>query len=155
MITEKCCDILKKKPFAKYTKETNSIPIIGTRVEESFLRRNQYCRRGGCNSFNKNHLASYPLSIWTHEDIENYIKLFKVRICDIYNNPECDRTGCMFCGFGVHREKKSRFEFLFRLHPGYYRTCLNYTNNNVTYRQALHKIGIVLPDEVRQLEIDF
>lgn len=32
----------------------------------------------------------------------------------------CDRTGCMFCGFGCHLQKKSRFEELHKTHPKVY-----------------------------------
>lgn len=32
----------------------------------------------------------------------------------------CDRTGCVFCGFGCHLEKESRFERLKVTHPKLY-----------------------------------
>lgn len=152
-VSEKCCDILKKRPFAKYNKEHNAAPIIATMTEESRLRKNQYIRRGGCNSFAANHVASYPLSIWTEKDIYSYIEKFHVPICSLYTEHHCTRTGCMFCGFGVHMEKHSRFDLVYKLHPRMYKAFMNYTNNGVTYREALHKIGITLPDEIRQGEL--
>lgn len=63
MVSEKCCDILKKRPFARYQRETGELPIIGTMASESRLRQQQYILMGGCNSWKENHLASYPLSI--------------------------------------------------------------------------------------------
>jgi len=155
MCSELCCDILKKKPLKKYQKESGELPLIATMAVESKLRMQQYIMRGGCNSWKENHLASYPLSIWTEEDIREYIKQFNVQICPIYNHPNCNRTGCMFCGFGVHLEKKSRFELLYELHPKLYDVFMRYENNGVTYREALRKIGISLPDEVRQQELNF
>lgn len=155
MVSEKCCDILKKRPFARYNRETGEAPIIGTMAQESRLRQQQYIRRGGCNSFNENHLGSYPLSIWTEVDIWAYIQKFKVPICSLYQRPGCDRTGCMFCGFGAHLEKRSRFAILYDLHPGSYRAFMKYENNGITYREALRKIGVLLPDEIRQLELIF
>lgn len=155
MISEKCCDILKKRPLARYERETGEIPIIGTMAQESKIRQQQYIRRGGCNSFNENHLGSYPLSIWTEADIWAYIRKFNVPICSLYSLPGCDRTGCMFCGFGAHLEKHSRFALLYDLHPGSYRAFMKYENNGITYREALRKIGVMLPDEIRQLELDF
>jgi 3'-phosphoadenosine 5'-phosphosulfate sulfotransferase (PAPS reductase)/FAD synthetase len=32
----------------------------------------------------------------------------------------CNRTGCMFCGFGCHLEKESRFERMKQTHPKQY-----------------------------------
>ena len=43
----KCCDILKKNPSHRYTKETGLYPIIGTMAAESLLRKEQYILRGG------------------------------------------------------------------------------------------------------------
>lgn len=155
MISEKCCEILKKRPFAQYQKETGKIPIIGTMAAESKVRMEQYVKRGGCNSFDKKSRASYPLSIWTEKDIYQYIKKFKIPICSLYLSRNCHRTGCMFCGFGAHLEKFSRFNLVFDLHPNIYKAIMKYENNGITYRHALRKIGVLLPDEIRQLEIDF
>ena len=154
MVSEKCCDLLKKRPLARYQRETGEVPIIGTMASESRLRRQLYFLRGGCNSWNANHLASYPLSIWTEADIWAYIHKFNIPVCSLYSREGCDRTGCMFCGFGAHLEKRSRFAVLYDLHPKLYEVFMRYENNGITYRQALRRIGIPLPDEVRQLELD-
>lgn len=146
MISEKCCDCLKKRPFAKYIKQTGEAPIIGTKAGESRLRRQQYIRRGGCNSFSENNTASYPLSIWTDEDIRNYIRMFNIPYCELYDKGH-NRTGCMVCGFGAQYETEiSRFELLYRQHPKAYRIFMEYTNNGVTYREALIRTGVKLPE---------
>lgn len=155
MISEKCCDVLKKRPFARYQRETGEVPIIGTMAAESRIRHQQYIRRGGCNSFNEQHLASYPLSIWTDADVWAYIRKFNVPYCELYDIKGCNRTGCMFCGFGAHLEKRSRFELVYKLHPKFYEAFMKYENNGTTYREALRKIGVMLPDEIRQLEFNF
>lgn len=153
-VSEKCCDILKKRPFARYQRETGELPIIGTMASESRLRKQQYILRGGCNSWKENHLASYPISIWTEADIWAYIHQFKIPICSIYSRQGCKRTGCMFCAFGAHLEKDSRFEMLYDLHPKLYKAFMRYENNGITYREALRKIGVLLPDEVRQQKLN-
>ena len=61
----------------------------------------------------------------------------------------------MFCGFGAHLEKRSRFELVYKLHPKFYEAFMKYENNGTTYREALRKIGVMLPDEIRQLEFNF
>lgn len=151
-VSEKCCECLKKRPFAKYEKQTGEVPILGVMAGESNLRTQQYISRGGCNSFDGNHLASYPLSIWTDADIWAYLRKVNIPYCELYDNG-FTRTGCMFCGFGAHLEKVSRFELLYNLHPKAYTMFMNYTNTGVTYRQALRTIGVRLPDENRQLEL--
>lgn len=117
---------------------------------ESDLRKRQYIRRGGCNSFQNNHIASYPISIWTDADIWAYLRKFKVPYCELYDKGHT-RTGCMFCGFGAHIEKISRFELLYDLHPKAYNVFMNYQNNGYTYREALRAIGVQLPDEMPRL----
>lgn len=146
-VSEKCCECLKKRPFRKYEKETGEVPILGIMASESDLRKHQYIKRSGCNSFKESHLASYPISIWTDADIWAYIRLFKIPYSLIYDIPGVEQTGCMFCGFGAHIEKTSRFERLYDLHPKAYNLFMNYQNNGITYREALRTIGVQLPDE--------
>lgn len=100
-------------------------------------------------------MASYPLSIWTEAEIWTYIKKYNIPICSLYNRKDCRRTGCMFCGFGAHLEEHSRFALLYALHPKAYEVFMRYENNGITYRQALRKIGVQLPDENRQLTLNF
>jgi 3'-phosphoadenosine 5'-phosphosulfate sulfotransferase (PAPS reductase)/FAD synthetase len=153
-VSHHCCNELKKKPFKIYNKETGQVPILGIMAEESMQRGLQYVKRGGCNSFDANHMASYPISIWTEVDIWDYLRRFRVTYSTIYDHPGVRQTGCMFCGFGAHIERKlSRFELLNDLHPKAYRLFMDYTNNGVTYREALRRIGVVLPDEQRQLKL--
>lgn len=153
MVSEKCCYILKKRPFRAYEKETGERPILGIMAEESRLRQQSYIRRGGCNLFKTNHESSFPLSIWTEQDIWDYIHKFNVSYCPIYDNKDCLRTGCMFCGFGAHLDKNSRFDLVYRLHPNIYKAMMNYTNNGISYRDALHKCGVYLPDDPKELSL--
>lgn len=152
MVSEKCCDCLKKRPFAIYNKETDEVPIMGIMAGESKARKHQYIHRGGCNSFVDNKIGCYPISIWTDKDIWAYIRKYNVPYCELYDKGHT-RTGCMFCGFGAHLEKTSRFDLLYDSHPKAYNLFMNYTNNGVTYREALRKVGISLPDVNRQLKL--
>lgn len=146
-VSEQCCEYLKKRPFKKYEKKTAEVPILGIMASESNLRKHEYTKRGKCNSFDSKRITSYPLSIWTDKDIWEYSRVFHVPFCSIYNIPGIYQTGCMFCGFGCHSKEDHRFEILNNLYPKAYKTFMNYTNNGYTYRQALHTIGIFLPDE--------
>ena len=109
-ITEKCCNVLKLKPLNEYMRINKTFAITGTMADNSQQRKGNYLKYG-CNIFNGNRSKSRPLSIWTDEDIWNYIKIFNVQYCDIYDKGE-HNTGCAYCGFGIHLKKESRFERL-------------------------------------------
>lgn len=146
-ISEKCCDCLKKRPFRAYEKQTNRRPILGTMAVESRLRIQSYVRRGGCNSFKEGKEASHPMSIWTDADIWEYIDMFGIPYAYVYDMG-ATRTGCAICGFGCQKEEVSRFWLSFELYPKLYYLFMNYENNGVTYREALHYMNIELPDDL-------
>lgn len=147
-----CCDILKKKPSKQYEKATGRHPILGVMASESDLRRSEYIRRGGCNTFGEGYggIRSTPLAIWMEEDIWEYIRRTGLEISDVYYKG-ASRTGCVGCGFGCWAKDDSRFDLLYSLHPKYYEMVMNYTNNGHSYREAIRKVLAVtkkhLPDE--------
>ena len=91
-----------------------------------------------------------PLSIWTEDDIWEFIRTKNIRIADDYSKG-CLRQGCVACGFGVQFDDDTRLEFLYKNYPKYYNMVMNFTNNGVTYREALREMlavnGLTLPDE--------
>lgn len=147
----KCCKVLKKDPFHKFEKDSGRSPILGVMASESQLREKDYIRYGGCNIFRgKGRSKSMPLSIWTDNDIWDYIAKNNLPIADIYHKG-ATRTGCMGCGFGAQFADDTRFRTLLREYPKCYEMVMNYTNNGVTFREALRKVlavnGLYLPDE--------
>lgn len=136
-ISHKCCDVMKKSPVKHYKKLTNRYPISGQLAEESMLRTKSWLIHG-CNAFNSVNPISNPLSFWTEQDILHYINEYKLSIASIYGDvvpvddqlnifneckyktTGCNRTGCMFCGFGCHLEKESRFVRMKETHPKQY-----------------------------------
>ena len=131
-ISAKCCNYLKKNPFKKYEKLTNKKAVIGTKLNDSNLRHNQYVRHG-CNSFDTQRICSKPLSIWTDNDIWDYIQKYNLPYSDIYNKGY-NRTGCIFCLFGINQEKEpNRLQMLQKTHPKLY----NYVINKLGYKEFL------------------
>lgn len=155
-INNKCCYALKKQPARLYQKNTGLYPILGTMASESILRQQSYLRQGGCNSFDEKTIKSLPLSIWLEDDIWAYIKERGLKIADIYHKG-AKRTGCMFCGYGCQFKDDNRLQLCYDLYPKMYNHFMNYTNNGVTYREAMRKVlsvnGLELPDEKKQLEL--
>ena len=153
-VSEKCCHFLKRKPFDKYKKQTGLYPVIGTMAGESRLRFQKWLKHG-CNSFESNLIASYPLSVWTENDVWAYIRRFNLPYCPIYDMG-IKRTGCLCCGFGCHIKGDRRFYFLKENKPKIYEHFMKMTNNGVSYREALQYCGIDFPDALhRQTKLDF
>ena len=147
-ISEQCCDILKKKPFKKFEKETGLHGYIGILADEGGVRLSGYLKTG-CNNYRFGN--SKPLGFWTHQDILNYIKINNLNMCSIYGTLYFDeiknklrvtgepRTGCMGCLFGCHLEKSpNRFERMKYSHPHRYK----YFIEKLNYKEILDFIGV-------------
>lgn len=144
-ISNICCDKLKKSPMKRYQHKTRSTPITAMMAEESRLRKQIWLKRG-CNSFETKNPKSNPMSFWTNQDVLEYIVINGLEICSIYGDiittdkdgfeypastltlgcgelkcAGCQRTGCIFCGFGFHNERvRTRFKMLAETHPRQY-----------------------------------
>lgn len=147
-ISEQCCDVLKKKPFKKFEKETGLHGYIGILASEGGVRLSGYLKTG-CNNYRFGN--SKPLGFWTHQDILNYIKINNLNMCSIYGTLYFDeiknklrvtgepRTGCMGCLFGCHLEKSpNRFERMKYSHPHRYK----YFIEKLNYKEILDFIGV-------------
>lgn len=134
-ISDQCCDIMKKKPLHKFDKVTGKKPITGIMTDESNRRRMQWLKTG-CNAFDNKSPQSRPMSFWTENDVFEYIVKNELKICPIYGNiiqdkngkyrtTDLKRTGCMFCGYGVHCEKSpNRFERMKETYPKIWDYCI-------------------------------
>ena len=134
-VSHKCCIIMKKEPAKRYEKESGRVPFIGTLAEESSLRQQSYLKTG-CNAFDSKRPNSTPLAFWKEQDILKYIYDNKLDINKAYGDVifkdgnystnKCDRTGCIYCGFGVHLEKEpNRYQRLELTHSQLHDYCMN------------------------------
>ena len=148
MISGKCCDQMKKSPIRAYQKRTGRVPFIGTLAEESLLREQAWVKHG-CNAFDSKKPTSQPMSFWTEQDVLKYLYTEGFEIASVYGEivgvddmgfkyeplpgvdcnlkcTGCQRTGCIFCGFGAHLEKgETRFQRLAKTHPKQYEYCMS------------------------------
>ena len=122
-ISHQCCNIMKKNPTKKYSKDTGNMALLGTMASDSRLRWQKYLKLG-CNSFSGK-IESCPLSFWKEDDIWEYITTKNLDYADIYNKGY-NRTGCVFCCFGVHRDKINKFQIMKKTHPKLYNYCINF-----------------------------
>ncbi len=142
LISDKCCEILKKEPFRRYEKETGRRPIVFTTVGESSLRKTSYYSHG-CNSFEEGKERCRPFSIFTNVDTWEYAFRFKLKFASVYYDRNVDvkqvdgsivnrdlkaveRTGCAFCMFGIHHDKGSnRMQNMAISHPLFHDIIIN------------------------------
>lgn len=137
-----CCKEMKMKPIAEYVKQTKRVPIIGTTASESALRAQKFMQNGYYTLEGKKAQCT-PMSIWTDDDVWEYIHRFKLPYCKIYDMGY-DRTGCVFCMFGAHLDKEpNRFQKLQRTHPDLWRYCMkSYDDGGLGLREVLEYMGI-------------
>ena len=146
VVSDRCCNVMKKSPVKSYENRTGKKPMVATLASESRLRTTEWLKNG-CNSFDSKRPISKPLSFWSEQDILLYILQNNLPICSVYGEivqegegdinkagdaglfdldkpllktTGCDRTGCMFCGFGCHMNSDKRFIRLKETHPKVY-----------------------------------
>lgn len=162
-IGNQCCNVMKKNPIHKYEKETGKKGMTGQMAIESHLRESNWIRYG-CNAFENKRPISNPLSIWTEQDILQYIRKYNIQIASVYGGivedwgeeqctgqtsygiqdirlktTGCDRTGCMFCLYGAHLEKSpNRLERMKQTHPMQYKYIMkDFEEGGLGYRKLL------------------
>jgi 3'-phosphoadenosine 5'-phosphosulfate sulfotransferase (PAPS reductase)/FAD synthetase len=155
-ISSQCCDVMKKKPAKTYEKQSGRKPYVGTMACESATRRQQWLKLG-CNVFSDKNgrPVSKPLSFWTEQDILQYIQKFNLEYSSVYGDilPDesgnlctsgCDRTGCMFCMFGLSQDgTPNRFQRMKKTHPRQYDYCMRpVEEKGLGLKTVLEYIGI-------------
>jgi len=139
-ISDSCCNVMKKNPFKKYEKDSGFKCILGTMAVESSIRLQSYLK-SGCNTFETSRPLSKPLSFWVEQDILEYLYKNELEYAKCYGDLTYDdeskeyklsgleRTGCMFCLFGINIEQvktgTNRIELMKGTHPKLYNYCIN------------------------------
>ena len=131
LVSSECCRIMKKNTAHRYEGRENEKPIVATMANEG-RQRFQKWMATGCNAFEGKRPMGKPMSFWTEQDVLQFIVERGLPYASVYGDivasdgendyaetlidrklhcTGCQRTGCMFCGFGAHLEKgENRFE---------------------------------------------
>jgi 3'-phosphoadenosine 5'-phosphosulfate sulfotransferase (PAPS reductase)/FAD synthetase len=118
-----CCDILKKEPSERLQARLNiDVVFKGLMAAESRSRKINFCTRGYLFKSSRNHASDFyhcnPLSLWTDEDIWEYIHRFNVPYSPLYDMEYKDtaghlcnikRNGCMGCYTDYGRKDSHMF----------------------------------------------
>jgi len=132
-----CCHVMKKEPIHRYEQETRRVQYVGLMAEDSKDREKSYLQRG-CNAFDMKVPRSTPLGFWTKQDVLECVSTYKIPYAPVYGQIFRDkggvwrttgvqRTGCIFCCFGLHmeREQPNRFQRLAQTHPRLWTYCMD------------------------------
>ena len=151
-ICNRCCNVMKKGPAHEYHRKTGRNPMTGQMASESRLRTQKWLQNGCNGFQLKqpvsNPMAFWTeqdvlLYLYTEKipicsvygdivkdtEVEgqmDFSDVYGMELFDlcrpILKTTGCERTGCMFCGFGCHLEKpgEGRFEKMKITHPKQY-----------------------------------
>lgn len=167
LISNKCCDVMKKAPVHSYERKTGRVGITGQMASESRLRTQKWLQNG-CNAFDLKKPISNPMSFWVEQDVLLYIYQHKLPFASVYGDivketevegqldfedlgifdlgrpilktTGCNRTGCVFCGFGCHLEPQGegRFERLKVTHPHLYEYIMKpWEEGGLNYKEVI------------------
>ncbi len=134
-VSDRCCAVMKERPLQKYTRATGSMQIVGTLACESTRRTDAYLKNG-CNAFHKAIPTSQPMGFWLEQDVLRYLQMTGIPYSPVYGDiveengklvtTGAQRTGCMFCMFALHLEKRpNRFQRMALTHPKQHNFCVN------------------------------
>ena len=145
---------MKKNPAHKFNAQSGLVPFIGTMADESALRRKDWLQNV-CNVFNAKEPKSQPMSFWTEQDVLEYLLRFEIQYAPVYGEiiidekgkfrtTKCNRTGCVFCGFGCQTEKEpNRFQQLKVTHPKLWNYCMKpWESGGLGMKEVLEYIGV-------------
>jgi 3'-phosphoadenosine 5'-phosphosulfate sulfotransferase (PAPS reductase)/FAD synthetase len=138
-ISQACCDVLKKEPAERIWEELKIDVIFkGLMAAESHTRKINFATRGYMYASKRRHITPFyhcnPLSIWTDEDIFEYIRRFNVPYSSLYdleykdqsgNVQKIRRNGCMGC-YTTYGRKNNQMYVLRQTHPNIWRNIMKY-----------------------------
>ena len=91
-VSNKCCDIMKKRPAHRFTKESGLMPLVATMTCESRQRKTEWLHNG-CNAFDKKNPSSQPMSFWTEQDVLKFIVRYDLPYPSVYGEIKQNEKG--------------------------------------------------------------
>lgn len=130
--SKKCCDYLKKKPFADFAK------VNGMKGQATGLRQGE----GGAREINANvralsgarvctsvdskgFIKKAPIIDWTDEDVDEFIKKYNVPLSRAYTEYGFHRTGCMACPYAF-KWLPNDLKYLHEHEPNRYKAAMHW-----------------------------
>lgn len=128
-ISDKCCDVMKKKPFTKYGKDNGMRGYLsgmrmfeGGKREMVFRNRINSGDKRPCTHVSGGITSVSPIFDWADDISEKFIKKYNVPLSRAYTEYGEIRTGCFLCPYGLDVDK--RLETLHTYEPNKYKAAL-------------------------------
>lgn len=128
-ISDKCCDVMKKRPFSKYVKDNKMIGYFsgmrmfeGGKREMIFQNRINSGDKRPCTHVSNGVTSVSPIFDWADEICEEFIQKYSVPLSRAYTEYGENRTGCFLCPYGLNVDK--RLELLHTYEPNKYKAAL-------------------------------
>ena len=128
-ISNKCCDIMKKKPFAKYAKDNEITGYFsGMRMLEGGQRQLVFEKRldsgdkRPCTHVSGGITSVSPIFDWADDICEEFIQKYNVPLSRAYTEYGQHRTGCFLCPYGLNVDKN--LESLYTYELNHYKAAL-------------------------------
>lgn len=136
-LSNHCCAILKKEPSEKLQAELGVDVIFkGLMASESQMRNLNFCTRGYLFRSSRSYCGDFyhcsPLSIWTDEDIWEYIHKYDVPYSKLYDKEytnsrgercKIKRNGCIGCATDI-AFRDNHMSSLRQTHPRHWETFM-------------------------------
>lgn len=123
-VSDKCCELSKKKPLTKYAKEQGcDMVCTGERVAEGGRRA---LAHKSCFEENNSHAKMdkfMPLLWWSDETKAEFKEKECIRYSDCYEVYGLRRTGCVGCPFNLNVAADLQTMQLYE--PNLYKACMN------------------------------
>ena len=122
MVSEKCCDVSKKKPIYKYISENGiDLNVTGERSAEGGQRslRHKSCFEAGNHGVDK----YMPLWWWSNATKSEFKEAEEIRYSDCYEVYGMKRTGCCGCPFNLDIAKD--LQAMYQYEPNLFAACMN------------------------------
>lgn len=126
-ISNKCCELLKKKPFNEYNKQNNILGYMtGERMDEGGARSLAFSKRDNiCTIVRSNGIiVKNPIIDWGDEMCELYVNKYNLPLSDAYIVYGLGRTGCYCCPFS--KDLINNLKILYKYEPNKYKAALYY-----------------------------
>lgn len=121
-ISQKCCDLSKKKPLHAYSKEHDiDLDVTGERKAEGGVRAtsNKSCFRENDDCADR----FMPLFWWSDAVKAAFKENEGIRYSDCYEVWGMKRTGCVGCPFG--KDTAEELRLMHEYEPQLYKACMN------------------------------
>ena len=122
MVSEKCCEVSKKKPIYIYISQHNiDLNVTGERNAEGGQRslRHKSCFEEGNHGTDK----YMPLWWWSDSVKADYKEKEQIRYSDCYEVYGMKRTGCCGCPFNLDIAKD--LQAMYNYEPRLYKACMS------------------------------